>query len=104
MAGLAARLPLTQQIVNVIFIRDRAVVARAARTMYVCICRRVSDREVRQVIESGAQTIDAVGERCGAGTDCGSCVEEIADMLCDQQAKHSGGVFRALAELSLQAA
>lgn len=78
--------------------------ARVAQAMYVCICRRVSDREVRQVIESGAQTVDAVGERCGAGTDCGSCVDEIADMICDQRASRSGGVFRALAELSLQAA
>ena len=104
MAGLAARLPLTQQIVNVIFIRDRAVVARAARTMYVCICRRVSDREVRQVVESGAQSVDAVGERCGAGTDCGSCHDEIADLICEHRAARSAGVFRALGELSLQAA
>ncbi|MGQ0776358.1 MAG: (2Fe-2S)-binding protein [Pseudonocardiales bacterium] len=49
--------------------------------MYVCICRAVTEAQVRRCIAAGAGTIDDVGERCGAGTGCGSCIERIADLL-----------------------
>ncbi|ADP82787.1 (2Fe-2S)-binding protein [Pseudofrankia inefficax] len=49
--------------------------------MLVCSCFAVSDRTLRKVIESGAHDADEVGERCDAGTGCGGCREEIADLL-----------------------
>lgn len=33
----------------------------------------VSERDVVAIIRSGARTVDEVGERCDAGTGCGSC-------------------------------
>ena len=45
--------------------------------MYVCHCRGVSDRTIRAEIELGAVDEDDIGDRCGAGTRCGSCVDEI---------------------------
>ncbi len=50
--------------------------------MILCLCRAVSDREVDTVIRQGAQTVDAVGQMCGAGTDCGSCIDSIEERLC----------------------
>ena len=50
--------------------------------MIVCLCRVVTDRAVRDAIDSGAQTAEEVGHRCGAGTGCGACkgvVEEILE-------------------------
>jgi bacterioferritin-associated ferredoxin len=44
----------------------------------VCHCHVVSDRGIRSEIESGALTVDEVGDRCGAGTHCGSCRPTIA--------------------------
>ncbi|HEX6421274.1 MAG TPA: (2Fe-2S)-binding protein [Acidimicrobiales bacterium] len=41
--------------------------------MIVCHCEVVSDRQIRDAAEHGACTVDEVGERCGAGTRCGSC-------------------------------
>jgi bacterioferritin-associated ferredoxin len=49
--------------------------------MYVCICNRVRECEVRSVIDGGARTEDAVGDACGAGTGCGTCVERIVDLI-----------------------
>lgn len=49
--------------------------------MYVCICHQVREREVRAVILRGARTEEAVGEVCGAGTGCGSCLDRICDLI-----------------------
>ena len=49
--------------------------------MYVCICARVREREVRMVIRCGARDEDSVGDACGAGTGCGSCLDRICDMI-----------------------
>jgi bacterioferritin-associated ferredoxin len=49
--------------------------------MYVCVCKAVCDKRVREAIEAGAQTVGAVGRACGAGTDCGSCQDAIACLI-----------------------
>lgn len=45
--------------------------------MYVCICAATSETELREYIEDGARTVEEVGEMCGAGTNCGGCVDTI---------------------------
>jgi len=54
--------------------------------MIVCLCKGVSDRTVRLAIAAGAQSVEAVGARCGAGTDCRSCRHAIQDLVDDAQA------------------
>jgi bacterioferritin-associated ferredoxin len=49
--------------------------------MYVCLCRAVNSTRIESVIQDGASTVDAVGERCGAGTVCGKCRHTIAVLL-----------------------
>jgi len=49
--------------------------------MILCMCRGVSDRTVRALIAAGAQTRDEVQEACGAGSDCGQCWADLADLL-----------------------
>ena len=51
--------------------------------MYICHCRAVSDRTIRAEIELGAVDEEDIGDRCGAGTRCGSCVDEIR-RLCHE--------------------
>jgi bacterioferritin-associated ferredoxin len=41
--------------------------------MLVCVCRGVSDREVREALAGGASTLRDLGRACGAGVECGSC-------------------------------
>ncbi|MFI5906190.1 bacterioferritin-associated ferredoxin [Dactylosporangium sp. NPDC051541] len=49
--------------------------------MYVCICHRVRECEIRRVVQAGARSEDAVGDECGAGTGCGTCLDRIADLI-----------------------
>lgn len=49
--------------------------------MIVCMCRGVTDRDVDQVISSGADSVDDVVRRCGAGGDCGTCLDDICERL-----------------------
>jgi bacterioferritin-associated ferredoxin len=49
--------------------------------MYVCICRAVSEQEVKSAIEGGARTVQAVTQSCCAGDDCGACHNAIEDMI-----------------------
>ncbi|MGH3949744.1 MAG: (2Fe-2S)-binding protein [Pseudonocardiaceae bacterium] len=55
--------------------------------MYACICAAVTEPQVHASILAGAGTVDEIGERCGAGTGCGSCVEHLHDLLEDAQAR-----------------
>jgi bacterioferritin-associated ferredoxin len=52
--------------------------------MYVCICRAVTEQEVKSVIEAGATTVQAVTQTCCAGDDCGACHGAIEDMIEDR--------------------
>jgi bacterioferritin-associated ferredoxin len=47
----------------------------------VCHCQVVGDRRIRAEIAAGARTVDEIGERCGAGTCCGSCRPTIGVLL-----------------------
>ena len=49
--------------------------------MIVCVCHGIPCKRIRSVIREGAETVDAVGAACGAGTDCGSCREMIDDLI-----------------------
>ena len=49
--------------------------------MYVCICARVRECEVRQAILGGARCEESVGDACGAGTRCGTCLDRIVDLI-----------------------
>ena len=49
--------------------------------MFVCICARVRESEIREVVHAGAKTEDSVGDACGAGTGCGTCLDRIAEIL-----------------------
>jgi bacterioferritin-associated ferredoxin len=62
--------------------------------VYVCICARVRECEIRRVIRAGAHTEDAVGDACGAGTGCGTCLDRVADLI---EAEVPNAVLPALA-------
>ena len=49
--------------------------------MFVCICARVRDCEIRAAIQSGARDEESVGDACGAGTGCGTCRHRIEELI-----------------------
>jgi bacterioferritin-associated ferredoxin len=54
--------------------------------MYVCICARVRERDLRTAIKLGARSEETVGDACGAGTGCGTCLDRICDLI-DEETK-----------------
>lgn len=58
--------------------------------MIVCLCKVATDRDIADAIQDGASTVDEVGDRCGAGTGCGSCREFIHGMI-DEGGSDCGG-------------
>ena len=49
--------------------------------MVICHCHAVNDRAIRAEIEAGALDAEALAERCGAGSRCGSCRPELEAIL-----------------------
>ncbi|MGE0548921.1 MAG: bacterioferritin-associated ferredoxin [Kofleriaceae bacterium] len=49
--------------------------------MLICLCHPTSDRDVDAAIDEGARTVQDIARRCGAGSGCGACIEELRDRL-----------------------
>jgi bacterioferritin-associated ferredoxin len=58
----------------------------------VCMCHPTSDRDVDAIIDDGARTVEEISRRCGAGTGCGACVDELRERLVAKGA--TGGCGR----------
>jgi bacterioferritin-associated ferredoxin len=52
--------------------------------VFVCICARVRECEVRSAIRLGAHNEDAVGDACGAGRNCGTCLDRIEQLIDEE--------------------
>lgn len=42
--------------------------------MYVCVCKAVTDSELQNNVEAGAESVRHVSRSTGLGTECGKCV------------------------------
>lgn len=49
--------------------------------MILCQCAGVTDATVERMIREGAESVEAVALRCGAGRSCPPCRDEIAAMI-----------------------
>jgi bacterioferritin-associated ferredoxin len=54
-------------------------------SVYVCICNRVRESEIRTAVRRGAADEETVAEACGAGTGCGTCLERIIELLAEER-------------------
>jgi bacterioferritin-associated ferredoxin len=53
--------------------------------MLVCHCRGVTDRMIRDAVQAGAETLDAVSAACGAAGGCGGCADLVLDVVCAER-------------------
>jgi bacterioferritin-associated ferredoxin len=49
--------------------------------MVVCICKCVSDKMIKKLMDSGVKDVETIEARTGAGTQCGMCILRIEEML-----------------------
>jgi nitrite reductase (NADH) large subunit len=53
----------------------------AAPDRLVCNCQKVTERTIREAIENGADSIEALAATTKAGTGCGSCKTELGQLI-----------------------
>lgn len=41
--------------------------------MYVCVCKAVTEHQVRQAVSNGAQSLKDLRRELGVSSDCGQC-------------------------------
>lgn len=49
--------------------------------MYICLCRAVTDKQIRTSVENGASSFREVREELDVGTCCGRCVPEARELI-----------------------
>lgn len=47
----------------------------------ICTCLGITDEAIIDAIKNGAHTVEEVAEATGAGTVCGACQDEIANLI-----------------------
>ena len=47
----------------------------------VCNCMNVTNGMIKDAIDSGANTLEEVQEKTGAGTVCGTCLDEVKHVV-----------------------
>ncbi len=52
--------------------------------MYICACNAVTEKQVQQAIEGGAQSVGQLREKLMVARCCGSCLDSVKQ--CLQQA------------------
>jgi bacterioferritin-associated ferredoxin len=54
--------------------------------MIICSCNLVRLKDLNQEIQSQPQAdVETVIKKCGAGTECGSCVDRIRELMNSTQ-------------------
>ena len=51
--------------------------------MYVCICKSVTDKQIRRAAAKGADNLYELRERLGVAAGCGSCADTAQAILDD---------------------
>jgi len=49
--------------------------------MYVCVCKAVTDRQIRAAAAGGVEDFETLQERLGVATCCGRCADCARDVL-----------------------
>ena len=57
--------------------------------MIVCVCRRISDHQIRQAAAEGAHSLECLQFDLGVATQCGRCADCASRVLCE--ARSIGG-------------
>ncbi|TMH06061.1 MAG: (2Fe-2S)-binding protein [Betaproteobacteria bacterium] len=72
--------------------------------MIVCVCRRVSDQQIRQAAADGAVSLECLQFELGVATQCGRCADCASRVLCEARSHASQPPHGAVAMLQPQLA
>jgi bacterioferritin-associated ferredoxin len=49
--------------------------------MFVCVCNGITDRQVEEAIDAGAQSLEDLSATLGVATGCGACAAFTRQLL-----------------------
>ncbi|MFC3902973.1 bacterioferritin-associated ferredoxin [Acinetobacter marinus] len=55
--------------------------------MYICLCRGITDQDIKDAMQNGAQSYREVREMLDLGTCCGKCAPEAKALISDELAQ-----------------
>lgn len=60
--------------------------------MYVCICKGITDRQIKEAVYDGSTSVKALRRNLGVSSQCGRCTELTQEIIEETMA---GGVVAA---------
>ncbi len=60
--------------------------------MYVCICKAVTDSDIRQAVSGGVRTMRQLARETGCSSNCGRCAVTAAEVLGQATAQGQSGL------------
>ncbi len=57
--------------------------------MYICICKAVTDKQIRRAAANGVDNLYELRESLGVGSGCGSCASHAQEILHESAAGRS---------------
>ncbi len=58
----------------------------------ICTCYQVGQFEISEAIAGGCDTVEALGDKLRCGTNCGSCIPELKQLIAAQESLEKVGV------------
>ena len=49
--------------------------------MYVCVCKAITDHQIREAARNGARTLDDLRRDLGVASECGNCAAYARQLL-----------------------
>ena len=53
--------------------------------MYVCICKAITDKQIRQAAQSGVRSLWELQKELGVASNCGKCKETAIEILSESK-------------------
>ena len=57
-----------------------ATLGYGAWSMYVCICKGVTDSDIREAVQEGTTTVRGLREQLGCTGQCGKCKQQVREI------------------------
>lgn len=57
--------------------------SKALIIMYVCLCNKVTDKQLKQAVANGSHSIIALQHSLAIGTNCGGCLDMAKSLLSE---------------------
>lgn len=55
--------------------------------MYVCLCRGITDQDIKNAVNNGSESFRQIREELDLGTCCGRCVPEARQIISEELAQ-----------------